>query len=147
MENVPPTSMNSDDELPALDNLLHPKRNVKSARQRRSPAKLNTRTHADLEDEHSELESGLLTPPSSQTQEDDMDPSRMLFSPPPEEVLRQSRTSVSTLHIHRLRAQHGLRSAHTLSSHLLGIFERSLCALSSKCSLGTILAEIMGGRS
>ena len=94
MENVPPPSMNHNGDLPTLDDLLRPKRNVKSSRQKRSPA-LNTRTNADSEDEDSHAESGLLTPPSSQTQEEDMDPSRMLFSPPPEEVLRHERGSVS----------------------------------------------------
>ncbi|KAI1798379.1 hypothetical protein LXA43DRAFT_1088487 [Ganoderma leucocontextum] len=95
MENVPPSSTDPDDELPTLDNLSRPKCNVRAARQKRSPAKLNTRSNADLEDEDSQLESGLLTPPPSQTLEEDLDPSRMLFSPPPEEVLRQGRTSAT----------------------------------------------------
>ena len=96
MENVPPTM--STDSLSSLDDALVPKRNVKAARQKRSPA-FSTRTNGDNDsedpDEGSHNESGLLTPPSSQTQEDDMDPARMLFSPPPEEVLRSGRTSVS----------------------------------------------------
>ena len=83
----------SNDSLSSLDE-VRPKRNVKASRQKRSPA-LNTRTNADREDDDSPNESGLLTPPSSQTQEDDMDPARMLFSPPPEEVLRSVRGSVS----------------------------------------------------
>ncbi|TBU24311.1 hypothetical protein BD311DRAFT_766713 [Dichomitus squalens] len=94
MENVPPSSMNHCEDLPSLDDLLPPKRNVKSSRQKRSPG-LNTRTNADREDEDSLTESGLLTPPSSQTQEEDMDPSRMLFSPPPEEILRHGRGSTA----------------------------------------------------
>ena len=102
MENVPPSPMTRSDELPNLDNLLRPTRNVRTARQRRSPAKVHTKT-SDLEDEDSQPESGLLTPPSSQTQDEDMDPSRMLFSPPPEEVLRQGRNSVSALGIHNFQ--------------------------------------------
>ncbi|KAI0827018.1 hypothetical protein BC628DRAFT_1370396, partial [Trametes gibbosa] len=95
MENVPPLAMNGDD-LPSPDILVHSKRNVKASRQKRSLA-LNARTNADNEDDLSPDDSGLLTPPSSQ-QEDDMDPSRMLFSPPPEEVLRgNGRPSVSPL--------------------------------------------------
>ncbi|KAI0746573.1 hypothetical protein C8Q80DRAFT_780316 [Daedaleopsis nitida] len=95
MENVPPAAMNGDN-LPTLNDLLHSKRNAKATRQKRTPA-LNTRTNADIEDEHLHDSSGLLTPPSSRSQDDDMDPSRMLFSPPPEEVLRQSR-AVSRAH-------------------------------------------------
>lgn len=97
MENVPPLAMNGDD-IPSLDDLLYSKRNVKASRQKRSLA-LNSRTNADNDDGHSEDDSGLLTPPSSQQEleEDDMDPARMLFSPPPEEVLRgNGRSSVST---------------------------------------------------
>ncbi len=97
MENVPPLAMNGDD-IPSLDDLLHHKRNVKASRQKRSLA-LNSRTNADNDDGRSEDDSGLLTPPSSQQEleEDDMDPARMLFSPPPEEVLRgNGRSSVST---------------------------------------------------
>ncbi|KAH9896677.1 hypothetical protein C8Q73DRAFT_789012 [Cubamyces lactineus] len=83
-----------DQDLPSLDDLLRSKRNVKASRQKRSQA-LNARTNADNDDEHPRDESGLLTPPSSQ-QDDDMDPARMLFSPPPEEVLRShGRSSVS----------------------------------------------------
>ncbi|KAI0330055.1 hypothetical protein GY45DRAFT_1324094 [Cubamyces sp. BRFM 1775] len=83
-----------DHDLPSLDDLLRSKRNVKASRQKRSQA-LNARTNADNDDEHPGDESGLLTPPSSQ-QDDDMDPARMLFSPPPEEVLRShGRSSVS----------------------------------------------------
>lgn len=96
MENVPPLAMNGDD-VPSLDDLLHSKRNVKASRQKRSLA-LNSRTNADNDDGRSEDDSGLLTPPSSQQEleEDDMDPARMLFSPPPEEVLRgNGRSSVS----------------------------------------------------
>ncbi|KAI0718343.1 hypothetical protein C8T65DRAFT_725767 [Cerioporus squamosus] len=95
MENIPPSAMNGDN-IPTLDELLRPnsKRNAKASRQKRSPA-LNTRPQVDREDEDSQTESGLLTPPSSQTQEDDMDASRMLFSPPPEEVLRNVRNSAS----------------------------------------------------
>ena len=92
MENVPP-AMNNDNLSPLEE--LRPKRNAKSSRQKRSPA-FNARTNADHEDEDSPNESGLLTPPSSQTQEDDMDPARMLFSPPPEEILRSARGSVSS---------------------------------------------------
>ncbi|RDX46692.1 hypothetical protein OH76DRAFT_1406776 [Lentinus brumalis] len=80
------------DNIPTLDELLRPssKRNAKASRQKRLPA-LDPRR----EDEDSQPESGLLTPPSSLTQEDDMDASRMLFSPPPEEVLRNVRNSAS----------------------------------------------------
>ncbi|KAL7284323.1 hypothetical protein ACG7TL_001609 [Trametes sanguinea] len=83
------------DDLPTLDELvqLRSKRNVKSSRQKRSLA--NARTNGDNDDEHPRQESGLLTPPSSQLEED-MDPARMLFSPPPEEELRsKGRNSVS----------------------------------------------------
>ncbi|EIW55932.1 uncharacterized protein TRAVEDRAFT_73651 [Trametes versicolor FP-101664 SS1] len=96
MENVPPLAMNGDD-VPSLDDLLYSKRNVKASRQKRSLA-LNSRTNADNDDGRSEDDSGLLTPPSSQREleEDDMDPARMLFSPPPEEVLRgNGRSSTS----------------------------------------------------
>ena len=93
MENVPPPAMTVD-RVPTLDELLRPKRNAKASRQKRSPA-LNTRTNADRGDEDSANDSGLLTPPSSQAQEADMDPSRMLFSPPPEEFLRHGRNTVS----------------------------------------------------
>ncbi|KAH9941289.1 uncharacterized protein BXZ73DRAFT_88432 [Epithele typhae] len=91
MENVPP-AMGSDTFF--LDDAgLRPKHNAKASRQKRSPA-LNLRTNADREDEDSPNESGLLTPPSSQTQED-MDPVRMLFSPPPEDILRDVHRSAS----------------------------------------------------
>ncbi|KAI0764832.1 hypothetical protein C8Q74DRAFT_1284238 [Fomes fomentarius] len=90
MENVPPSAM-SNDRPPILD--LRPKRSTKASRQKRTPA-LNTRTNADRGDEDSDSKSGLLTPPSSQAQEGDMDASRMLFSPPPEEILRHERNSV-----------------------------------------------------
>lgn len=84
MENVDPLAMNGDD-VPSLDNR---KRNVKASRQKRSLA----RSNADNEEPD---DSGLLTPPSSQNA-NEMDPARMLFSPPPEEVLRGSdRHSVS----------------------------------------------------
>ena len=95
MENVPPSPMNGD-KLPTLDELLRPnsKRNAKASRQKRSPAP-SARPNVDPDDEESHTDSGLLTPPSSLTQEDNMDASRMLFSPPPEEVLRNVRNSVS----------------------------------------------------
>ncbi len=105
MENIPPSDMNGDN-IPTLDELLRPssKRNAKASRQKRLPA-LNPRR----EDEDSQPESGLLTPPSSLTQEDDMDASRMLFSPPPEEVLRNVRNSVSDLASIGLPIIHGAR--------------------------------------
>ncbi|KAH9855668.1 hypothetical protein C2E23DRAFT_594530 [Lenzites betulinus] len=82
MENVDPLAMNGDDAA-SLNNFFHHKRNVKASRQKRSLA----RSNADNEEDNSPDDSGLLTPPSSQNA-DDMDPARMLFSPPPEEVLR-----------------------------------------------------------
>ncbi|CDO73904.1 hypothetical protein BN946_scf185016.g61 [Trametes cinnabarina] len=92
MENVPPSTMTSDN-LPSLDDMLRSRRNVKSSRQKRSLTA--TRTNSDDNDKDSRHEIGLLTPPSSQ-QEDNIDPARMLFSPPPEEELRsKGRTSVS----------------------------------------------------
>ncbi|KAI0646138.1 hypothetical protein C8Q79DRAFT_1049298 [Trametes meyenii] len=95
MENVPPTVMSGDD-LPVLDDLLRTKRNAKSTRPKRSHA-LNARTNADNDEVHALDKSGLLTPPSSQ-KDDEMDPARMLFSPPPEEELRiNGRTSLTNL--------------------------------------------------
>ena len=94
MENVPPGANN--DGLTFPDDSLRPKRNAWASRQKRSPA-LNTKTNADSEDEGSLNDSGLLTPPSSQTQENEIDPTRMLFSPPPEEMLRNVRSPVSVV--------------------------------------------------
>lgn len=97
MENVPPTDM-SGDNLPTLDELLHSKQGAKSSRKKRVLAP-NTRTNGDREDEDLHA---LLTPPSSESQEEDMDASRMLFSPPPEEVLRQGRTVSTSFRLHSL---------------------------------------------
>ncbi|KAH9939178.1 hypothetical protein B0H21DRAFT_757154 [Amylocystis lapponica] len=96
MENVGPT-MSSDNPrspLPTLDDLLRPAgRNAKTTRPRHSrPLVFAARANVDSsESSRDDLEFGLLTPPSSQ-QEDDgrVDMSRMLISPPPEETLRSS---------------------------------------------------------